>query len=246
MKISVLCLFPEIVKTIVTSSIMGKAQKGGIIAIEVVDIRDYATDRHRTCDDYPYGGGPGMILKPEPLAAALDAVGAEAKRTVFPTPSGKPFNQDYAEELAREDDLVFACGRYEGIDQRIVNMYVDDEISIGDYVISSGELASMVIIDGVCRLLSGVINAQSLETESFSDGLLEYPQYTRPDLFRGHGVPPVLKNGNHGDIENWKLIERLKKTAESRPELFHSYRKKCKDKRVLHAIEELHLGDNNE
>ena len=152
-----------------------------------MNIRDFALDKHKTCDDIPYGGGAGMVLKPEPLARALDSVGAGRKRTLYPTPSGRLFNQPTARELAKEDELVFICGRYEGIDQRIIDEYVDDEISVGDYVLSSGEIASLVIIDAVYRLREGVIKARSLEEESFSEGFfLEYPQYTRPEVFRDH------------------------------------------------------------
>lgn len=214
-----LTLFPELVEPYFTSSIMAKAVERGIIDYRVVDIRDYAHDRHRTCDDYPYGGGPGMILKPGPLAEALDAVDARGRRVVYPTPSGRPFTATRASELAGLDDMVIICGRYEGIDQRIIDLYVTDELSIGDYVLSSGELAGLVIVDAVYRLIEGVIRKESLEVESFSGGLLEYPQYTRPEEFRGLKVPEVLLSGHHANIERWKRQRSLEKTRENRPDL---------------------------
>jgi tRNA (guanine37-N1)-methyltransferase len=176
---------------------MSKAVKRGLVDYELVNIRDYAYDRHRVCDDAPYGGGAGMVLKPEPLARALDAVGAAGKRVVFPTPSGRPFTQSLAHELAGENELVFICGRYEGVDQRIIDLYVDDEVSIGDYVISSGEIAALVMVDAIYRLLDGVITRESLEEESFTQPLLEYPHYTRPEEFRSLRVPEILLGGHH-------------------------------------------------
>jgi tRNA (guanine37-N1)-methyltransferase len=198
---------------------MKKAVERGLIEVQFVNIRDFATDKHKTCDDIPYGGGAGMVLKPEPLAAALDSVGAGQKRTLYPTPSGRLFNQAAATELAGEEELIFICGRYEGIDQRIIDEYVDDEISIGDYVLSSGEIASLVIIDAVYRLREGVIKARSLEEESFSDGLLEYPQYTRPEVFRDRKVPEVLLSGHHKNIEVWRRQQSVEKTKRLRPDL---------------------------
>src|SRR6056297_388706 len=198
---------------------MARAVERGIVDVQIVDFRDFAVDRHRTCDDAPYGGGAGMVIKPEPLAAALDSVEGVQKRVVYPSPSGKLFQQSYAEELARDKELIFICGRYEGIDQRIIDMYVDDEICIGNYVMSSGELASLVIIDTVYRLVDGVIRKESLDEESFSDGLLEYPHYTRPAEFQGHKVPDILLSGNHAEIEKWRYAERVEKTERFRPDL---------------------------
>ncbi len=219
MKFTVLSLFPEILDGFFQSSLMKKAVERGLIDVQFVNIRDFATDKHKTCDDIPYGGGAGMVLKPEPLAAALDSVGAGQKRTLYPTPSGRLFNQAAATGLAAEEELVFICGRYEGIDQRIIDEYVDDEISIGDYVLSSGEIASLVIIDAVYRLREGVIKARSLEEESFSDGLLEYPQYTRPEVFRDRKVPEVLLSGHHKNIEVWRRQQSVEKTKRLRPDL---------------------------
>jgi len=219
LKFTVLSLFPEILDGFFQSSLMKKAVERGLIDVQFVNIRDYAQDKHKTCDDIPYGGGAGMVLKPEPLAAALDAVGAGQKRTLYPTPSGRLFNQATATELAREEEIIFICGRYEGIDQRIIDEYVDDEISIGDYVLSSGEIASLVIIDAVYRLREGVIKAHSLEEESFSNGLLEYPQYTRPEVFRDRKVPEVLLSGHHKNIEVWRRQQSVEKTKRLRPDL---------------------------
>ena len=222
MKCTILTLFPEIVEGYLNASIMAKARERGLITTEVVQIRDFAADRHRTCDDAPYGGGAGMVMKAEPVSSALDSIGAAGKRVVYLSPSGRPFTQGYAEELSREDELVFLCGRYEGVDQRIIDEYVSDEVSIGDYVISSGEVAALVVIDGVYRLLDGVISSESLEEESFTQGLLEYPHYTRPAEFRGQKVPEVLLSGNHREIDRWRLRKRIEKTVKNRPELLET------------------------
>ncbi|MBR7064054.1 MAG: tRNA (guanosine(37)-N1)-methyltransferase TrmD [Treponema sp.] len=219
MKFTVLTLFPEILASYFESSIMSKAVEKEIITYALVNIRDFATDKHHTCDDAPYGGGAGQLMLAEPLSKALDSVDAFKKRVIYVTPSGKPFTQAKALELSKEEELVFICGRYEGIDQRIITQYVKDEISIGDYVLSSGEVAAEVVIDAVYRLIDGVISSESLEEESFSDGLLEYPQYTRPRVFRGSSVPEVLLSGNHEEIKKWRLKKRLQKTLLNRPDL---------------------------
>lgn len=231
MNFHVLTLFPEIPRAFFENSIMAKAVEKGIIAYDLVNIRDFAFDKHKTCDDNPYGGGAGMLMLPEPLSLALKSVcrniNAEAKergvkpkkRVIYVTPSGKPFTQKLAQDLSQESDLVFICGRYEGIDQRIIDSWVDDEISIGDYVMSSGELAATVIIDAVYRLVDGVISSESLEEESYTDGLLEYPQYTHPEVFDGMKVPEVLLSGHHENIRKWRLKMRLAKTLRVRPDL---------------------------
>ncbi|MCK5152924.1 MAG: tRNA (guanosine(37)-N1)-methyltransferase TrmD [Spirochaetales bacterium] len=219
MKIKILSLFPEIIDSFFTSSIMAKAVEKGLVEYSLINIRDFAEDKHKTCDDAPYGGGAGMVLKPGPLSAALDSVGGSLKRVIYPSPSGFKFDQKQAERLASYDELVFICGRYEGIDQRIIDTYVDEEISIGDYVISSGEISTLVIIDSIYRLLDGVISSDSLVEESFTDGLLEYPHYTRPSDFRGLLVPDVLLSGNHAKINQWRKEKRIQKTRENRPDI---------------------------
>lgn len=221
MKFTVLTLFPEIVRVYFESSIMARAVQKGIIAYDLVNIRDFALDKHRTCDDSPYGGGAGQLMLPEVLGAALESVKAYKKerRVIYVTPSGKPFTQKVATELSKEEELVIICGRYEGIDQRIIDRYVDDELCIGDYVMSSGEVAAQVVIDTVYRLIDGVISSESLAEESFSDLLLEYPQYTRPPVYKGMEVPEVLISGNHENIRKWRLKKRIQKTILNRPDL---------------------------
>ena len=219
MKFTVLTLFPQIPQAFFENSIMAKAVEKGIIAYDLVNIRDFATDKHHTCDDSPYGGGAGQLMMTEPLGRALDSVKASKKHVIYVTPSGKQFTQSKAIELSRKDELVIVCGRYEGIDQRIIDYYVDDEISIGDYVMSSGEVSATVIVDTVYRLIDGVISQESLEEESYSDGLLEYPQYTRPPVYKDMEVPDVLLSGNHENIRKWRLKKRLEKTLANRPDL---------------------------
>jgi tRNA (guanine37-N1)-methyltransferase len=219
MQFTVLTLFPDILRAYFENSIMAKAVEKEIIAYDLVNIRDFARDKHHTCDDGPYGGGAGQLMLAEPLGEALDSVKAYKKRVIFVTPGGRPFTQKKALELSRESELVFICGRYEGIDQRIIDSYVDDEISIGDYVMSSGEVAAEVIIDTVYRLIDGVISAESLEEESYCGGLLEYPQFTRPPVYRGMEVPQVLRSGNHEEIRKWELRKSLEKTLANRPDM---------------------------
>ena len=222
MHIDILTLFPDMVESFFRNSIMARAVSRGIISYNLIDFRAWAEDRHRTCDDVPYGGGAGMVLKPEPISKALDSIDASACRVIYPSPSGRLFNQALAEELSKEQRLVFICGHYEGLDQRVIDTYVTDEISIGDYVLSSGESAATVIIDAVYRLVDGVITPESLEDESFSSGLLEYPQYTRPEVIDGVGVPEVLMSGNHEKIRRWRLQQALARTYERRPDLLQS------------------------
>lgn len=218
-KFTVLSLFPEIIAGFLDSSIMAKARARELVQTQLVNIRDFAQDKHHKCDDIIYGGGAGMLMLPEPLSLALESVEAPKKRVIYVSPAGRPFTQKLAQELANEKELVIICGRYEGIDQRVIDKYVDDEISIGDYVLSSGEVASLVIIDAVYRLVEGVISGESLEEESFSDGLLEYPQYTRPEVYDTMRVPEVLLSGHHANIARWRLKKRLEKTLVMRPDL---------------------------
>jgi tRNA (guanine37-N1)-methyltransferase len=226
MRITVLTLFPEILRGFFESSIMAKAVEKGLMSYELVNIRDYATDKHHKCDDLVFGGGAGMLMLPGPLSRALDAVGSPGKKTVFVTPSGRLFNQAMAQDFSREEELVIICGRYEGVDQRVIDRYVADEVSIGDYVLSSGEIAALVLVDAIYRLVPGVISGESLLEESFggagSNGacpLLEYPQFTRPAIYDNLRVPEVLTSGHHANIARWRLRESLKKTLIYRPEL---------------------------
>ncbi|MFP4382539.1 MAG: tRNA (guanosine(37)-N1)-methyltransferase TrmD [Spirochaetia bacterium] len=223
MKFSVLTLFPAIVEGYFNSSIMAKAVEQRIIEYSVTDIRDFAVDKHRTCDEAPYGGGAGMVLKPYPLGKALDSVVTDGTRVIYPSPAGRLFNQKTARELSAEEHIVIICGRYEGIDQRIIDLYVDDEISIGDYVLSSGEIAGLAIIDAVYRLREGVISSSSLEEESFSGGFLEYPHYTRPEKYKGLHVPDILLSGHHKRIQDWRFRKSVEKTIKARPDLFRKY-----------------------
>lgn len=219
MRIDVLTLFPGILEGFFTSSIMARAVERGLISYALTDIRQFATDKHHKCDDEIFGGGAGMLMLPGPTSAALEAAGAASARVVYVTPSGRLFNQAYAEDLAREEHLVILCGRYEGVDQRVIDRYVTDEISIGDYVLSSGEAAALVIVDAIYRLIPGVITGESLDEESFKDGLLEYPQYTRPAIYDTMKVPDVLVSGHHANIVKWRMKQRLEKTLLYRPDL---------------------------
>ena len=222
MKYTVLTLFPEITDAFFANSIMAKAIKRGIIEYQAINIRDFAYDKHKTCDDAPYGGGPGMLMLPEPLGQAIQVALGETfseKRVIYLSPSGRPFNQELAKELSAVSELILVCGRYEGIDQRIIDRYVDDEISVGDYVLSSGEVAALAIIDATYRLVDNVICADSLNEESFSSGLLEYPQFTRPEIFDTMKVPEVLLSGHHEQIRLWRLEKRVEKTLRLRPDM---------------------------
>ncbi|ORC31868.1 tRNA (guanosine(37)-N1)-methyltransferase TrmD [Marispirochaeta aestuarii] len=238
MKVSILTLFPEILEGYFSSSIMAKAVDRGLFSYRLINFREFAFDRHRTCDDAPYGGGAGMVLKPEPVAKALDSVGIAGKRVIYPSPSGRLFRQSMAEEFSREEELVIICGRYEGLDQRIIDRYVDDEVCVGDYVLSSGEVAAMVITDAVYRLREGIISAESLEEESFSDGLLEYPHYTRPEVFEGEKVPEILLSGHHEKIREWRMRQRLAKTLRNRPDLLENRNLDDGEKRLLEELRE--------
>jgi len=225
MKYTVLTLFPEICNAYFSSSIMAKAVSRGIVEYNPINIRDFAFDKHKSCDDAPYGGGPGMLMLAEPLGLALKAAGVnkkgsgESPHTIYLSPSGKPLDQSMAKKLAGEKELVLVCGRYEGIDQRIIDAYADEEISVGDYVLSSGEVAALVLIDATYRLLEQVITQESLEEESFDGLLLEYPQYTRPEIYDTMKVPDILLSGHHENIRRWRLEKRVEKTLALRPDL---------------------------
>ncbi len=223
---AVITLFPGMFSSPLSHSILKKAQEKELLSVRLIDLRDYATDRHRVTDDYPYGGGQGMVMKPEPLIAAIEDLrkGMKHRRVILLTPRGRIFNQTEAARLAQDDEIVLICGRYEGTDERI-RPFVDDELSVGDYTLSGGEIAAMAVIDAVTRLIPGVLgNSQSSQDESFSNGLLEYPQYTRPEEFRGMRVPEVLLSGDHERIKVWRREMSLKLTRETRPDLFSKAR----------------------
>jgi tRNA (guanine37-N1)-methyltransferase len=222
-RIDIVTIFPEIFG-VLDVSLLGRARENGILDVAVHDLRDFAHDRHRTVDDTPYGGGAGMVMRPEPWGEALDSVMAPGSTVIFPTPAGERFTQATARELATQDHLVFGCGRYEGIDQRVIEYAATKatvrEISLGDYVLNGGEVAVLAMIEAVGRLIPGVIgNASSLDEESHEDGLLEYPSYTKPAQWRGLEVPPVLMNGNHGAIAAWRREQQLERTKRVRPDL---------------------------
>lgn len=219
----VVTIFPAMVESALAAGVVGRARERGLVEIRVRDLRDFTDDRHRTVDDVPYGGGPGMVMKPEPIGRAVEAIvreRGEASAVVLMTPQGRPFTQAVAERLSRIERLVVICGRYEGVDERIASSLVTDEISIGDYVLTGGELPALVLLDAVTRLVPGVVgDAGSVETDSFSGGLLDCPHYTRPAEWRGMPVPEVLVSGNHRAIDRWRRRERLTRTLERRPDL---------------------------
>ncbi len=219
MKFIFVTLFPEIIEQYTRSSIFGRSRENECIEVETVNIRDFADDAYRRCDDAPYGGGKGMVLLPEPLDKALCSVKTAKSRVVFATPAAPLFTQKDAQALSKGQEIVFLCGRYEGVDQRIVDMHVDEVFSVGEYVLSSGELASLVIADAVHRLIDGVLALGSLDEESYTDGLLEYPHYTRPAVFKEHAVPEVLLSGDHKRIAQWREEQRRAVTRRHRPDL---------------------------
>jgi tRNA (guanine37-N1)-methyltransferase len=222
MNITILSLFPQIPEVYFSSSIAARAAHKNAVNYKNIYIREYAHDKHRKCDDSPFGGGAGMVLKAEPLSLAIEANRTPQTKIIYPSPSGKVFTQETAVRLAAEDDIMLIAGRYEGVDQRIIDKYVDEEISLGDYVMASGELSSLVIIDAIIRLVKGVINNESLEEESFSNGLLEYPHYTRPETFMNMQVPEILLSGNHEAIRKWRLRKSVEKTLANRPDFVHN------------------------
>jgi tRNA (guanine37-N1)-methyltransferase len=222
-RISVVTLFPELIQQAASHSILGRAQSAGHLKVEAIDPRDFTSNRHRTSDDYPFGGGAGMVMKPEPLVGAIEAAwgGEEGVETLFLTPDGEVFSQELAQELSQKPRFVLVCGHYEGIDQRVRDGWITREISIGDYVLTGGELAALVVLDATARLLPGVLgNQHSAGEESFQGGVLEYPHYTRPAQFQNRAVPDILLSGHHAEIEKWRRTQALVKTRRRRPDLF--------------------------
>lgn len=242
MHFHILTLFPEMVLGGLNTSITGRAMEKGLISVDAINIRDYSQDKHRHVDDYPYGGGAGMVMQPGPVCDAYEALAARTgkrPRVIYLTPQGRVLNQKIAEELAKEEDLVLLCGHYEGIDERALELIVTDYLSIGDYVLTGGELPAMVLIDCVSRLVPGVLNNESsAEFESFHDNLLEYPQYTRPENFRGLTVPPVLLSGHHQKIDAWRRERSIERTLRRRPDLLKDAVLAPKEQAFLEALRE--------
>ncbi len=243
MRFDIMTLFPELCETVLSESIIGRARKAGLLEIHTYNIRDYSKDKHRRVDDTPYGGGMGMLMSPVPIydcfldVTAPEKNPATRRRVIYMSPGGSVFTQKKARELAENyDDLIFLCGHYEGVDQRIIDEIVDEELSIGDYVLTGGEIPACIIVDAVSRLIPGVLaDAECYEKESFSDeNLLEYPQYTRPYDFRGRKVPEILLSGHHANIEKWREEEARKKTAAIRPELYE--KKLTEDKKLADEL----------
>ena len=244
MKISILTLFPEMFCNVLDTSILGRARAQGLLEVNLTDIRAFSSRKHKNADDYPFGGGAGMVIEAAPVYECWQDIvrGKEKKpRVVYMTPKGRTFSQQIARELAQEEELILLCGHYEGIDQRALDMIVTDEISIGDYVLTGGELPALVVMDAVSRMVEGVLgNSTSAEDESFSGMYLEYPQYTRPRVFEGLEVPEVLLSGNHAAIEEWRLKESMKITLERRPDLLDPERMSAKERKIYAEIVKNH------
>lgn len=237
MKIDFLTLFPEMFNGVLNQSILKRAQDKNMLTVNTVDFRHFAENKHNQVDDYPYGGGQGMVLKPEPVFNAMkDLKRTDKTRVILMCPQGRPFSQAIAEELSEAEHIVFICGHYEGYDERIRENLVTDEISMGDYVLTGGELPAMTMTDAIVRLIPGVLgNEQSHQDDSFSDGLLEFPQYTRPREYKGMTVPDVLLSGNHANIEKWRHEQKLIRTLHKRPDLLEKYQLSDKDKEFLES-----------
>jgi len=228
MKIEILTLFPDMFTPILGESIIGKAQEKKILEIETINIRDYSKSKHKCVDDYTFGGGEGMVMQTQPIDDAMKAIEASAKKVIYMTPKGTVFNHEKATELAKEENVVILCGHYEGIDQRVIDKWVSEEISIGDYVLTGGEIPAMVLIDSVSRLVPGVLKCEEAhQEESIASGLLEYPQYSRPREYDGAEVPEVLLSGNHRKIKEWRFLKSLELTYERRKDLFSEFVKKA-------------------
>ena len=241
MNFHVLTLFPEMIEQGVNTSITGRAIQNNLISVNAINIRDSAGNKYGQVDDYPYGGGAGMVMQPGPVYRSYESVVEKigyAPRVLYMTPQGKVFNQGMAEEFAKEKDIVFLCGHYEGIDERVLEMIVTDNVSIGDYVLTGGELPSMVMIDAISRLVPGVLNNEvSAEFESFNDNLLEYPQYTRPAKFMEKDVPPILLSGDHGKVDRWRRNQSILRTMERRPDLMEKAKLDKEDRKFIRTME---------
>ena len=240
MNFHVLTLFPEMIMNGLETSILGRAAAKGIVSFEAVNIRDYTLERHGKVDDYPYGGGAGMVMQAEPIYRAYEALVekiGKKPRVIYMTPQGQTFNQGIAEDLAKEEDLVFLCGHYEGVDERVLEMIATDYLSAGDYVLTGGELPAMMMIDCISRLVPGVLNNNvSAEFETFHDNLLEYPQYTRPEVFMGKKVPDILLSGHHANVEKWRREQSIIRTLKNRPELLENAVLSKKEQKFLDEL----------
>ena len=240
MNFHVLTLFPEMIMNGLETSILGRAAAKGIVSFEAVNTRDYTLERHGKVDDYPYGGGAGMVMQAEPIYRAYEALVekiGKKPRVIYMTPQGKTFNQNIAEDLAKEEDLVFLCGHYEGVDERVLEMIATDYLSAGDYVLTGGELPAMMMIDCISRLVPGVLNNNvSAEFETFHDNLLEYPQYTRPEVFMGKKVPDILLSGHHANVEKWRREQSIIRTLKNRPELLEDAVLSKKEQKFLDEL----------
>ena len=240
MNFHVLTLFPEMIMNGLETSILGRAAAKGIVSFEAVNIRDYTLERHGKVDDYPYGGGAGMVMQAEPIYRAYEALVekiGKKPRVIYMTPQGQTFNQSIAEDLAKEEDLVFLCGHYEGVDERVLEMIATDYLSAGDYVLTGGELPAMMMIDCISRLVPGVLNNNvSAEFETFHDNLLEYPQYTRPEVFMGKKVPDILLSGHHANVEKWRREQSIIRTLKNRPELLENAVLSKKEQKFLEEL----------
>lgn len=250
MVVDVITIFPRLIEEALREGVIGRARTRGVLEIAVRDLREFTDDRHRTVDDVPYGGGPGMVMKPEPLWRAVEAIQAArgpAGAVVLTTPQGTRLTHDLAERLSRMERLIVICGRYEGIDERVTEALVTDEISIGDYVLTGGELPALVVLDVVTRLVPGVVgDAASVEADSFVRGLLDHPHYTRPAVFRSRAVPDVLVSGNHAEIARWRQNERLRRTLARRPDLFETAALSEDERRELEKLKGIERESDNE
>jgi tRNA (guanine37-N1)-methyltransferase len=239
MRFDILTLFPGMFSSPLQESIIGRAIERGLLQIHTIDIRDFTSDKHQVVDEPPYGGGQGMVMKVEPIARAIESVKSHhpSAPTIYLTPQGKTFNQEFARRLSLQSHLILLCGRYEGVDERVRELFIDEEISIGDYVLTGGELAAMVMIDAISRLIPGVLGSdRSVEEDSFFNSLLEYPQYTRPVEFRGNSVPEVLLSGNHSAISRWRRREALRRTGLRRPDLLAKAHLSEEDEKLMEEI----------
>ena len=242
MRFDVLTLFPEMFEP-VKQSIIGKAEEKKLVYINLINIRDFSKNKHKKVDDTPYGGGAGMVMKADVVYDAYKSIKNENAKVIYLTPQGKVLNQQKVEELSKEEHLILLCGHYEGIDQRVIDKIVDEEISIGDYVLTGGEIPAMVLIDSVSRYVDGVLAGDSISEESFSQGILEYPQYTRPETFDNEKVPEILLSGHHQNINKWRRYQALKNTYLKRPDLLENVKLSDEDKQYLNDIKSLNKGN---